>query len=229
MQENTMTEKNVKRLPREGKSDLHIEEDAPLDWFEALYSGSNTKGDGVPWANMKTHPIFASWLEKNPLAGEGKKALVVGCGLGDDAIELEALGFEVTAFDVSDSAIALCKKRFSESGANFVQANLFEPPVEWAGHFDFVLEIYTVQAVPPSYEEKAIGNIARFVALGGQLLVIAEVGEGERSFEKGPPWLLTPGHVDAFAAHNLKVLEKRIGDGEMEAGQSYITTFSKEG
>jgi hypothetical protein len=28
-------------------------------------------------------------------------------------------------------------------------ADLFNPPSEWKHHFDFVLEIYTIQALPP--------------------------------------------------------------------------------
>jgi len=92
-----------------------IQENQPSDWFEPLYAGSNTDGDGVPWANMETHPSFGRWLTQNPLAGDGKLALVVGCGMGDDAIELESLGFQVTAFDVSETAIKLCKERFPQS------------------------------------------------------------------------------------------------------------------
>ena len=43
-----------------------------------------------------------------------------GCGMGDDAIELERLGFVVTAFDVSHTAIKLCKERFPQSKVSFV-------------------------------------------------------------------------------------------------------------
>ena len=82
-----------------------IDENKPTDWFEPLYAGSNTDGEGVPWANMGIHPAFDGWLKDHPLDGAGKRALVVGCGMGDDAIELEKRGFAVTAFDVADSAI----------------------------------------------------------------------------------------------------------------------------
>ena len=129
---------------------------SPLGWFDELYSASDTGGEGVPWASMETHPLFAAWLERRRLDGKNKSALVVGCGMGDDAIELESFGFDVTAFDVSDAAIGYCKKRFPDSEVNFVQANLFSPPSDWTGKFDFVLEIYTVQAVPPAYERTAI-------------------------------------------------------------------------
>lgn len=131
------------------RSKMGVAEEKPNDWFETLYSNSNESGEGVPWANMSPHPIFKDWLDQNKNCGEGKTALVIGCGMGDDAIALEQNGFSVTAFDVSESAIELCKKRFPHSEVNFVQADLIEGIPEWQGQFDFVLEIYTIQALPP--------------------------------------------------------------------------------
>jgi len=222
-----MTNDKVKTISIDGKRDLHIREDEPLGWFEDLYAASDTEGDGVPWASMETHRSFAEWLGTHHLDGKEKSALVVGCGMGDDALELESRGFDVTAFDVSDSAINYCKERFPDSGVGFVQADLFDPPTKWAENFDFVLEIYTVQAVPPAYEAKAIRNIAGFVAPGGLLLVIAEVGTGERSFEKGPPWLLTPEHVESFVSHDLRVVDRHVSQRGDDGGTSYTTTFER--
>lgn len=223
-----MSTGKVKKIPIGGKVDLYIREGEPLDWFEDLYSASDTNGEGVPWASMETHPSFAAWLETHHLESEKRSALVVGCGMGDDAIELELRGFEVTAFDVSDSAIRYCKERFPDSRVNFVQADLFDPPAEWAGSFDFVLEIYTVQAVPPVYESTAIRNIAGCVAPGGRALVVAEVGAGERSFEQGPPWLLTPEHVESFVSHDLNIEERHVGSTDENGMTSYITVFTRQ-
>ena len=203
-----------------------IREDRPSDWFEPLYSGSNTDGEGVPWANMKTHPSFTVWLSRNPLNGVGKSALVVGCGMGDDAIELEHLGFHVTAFDVSETAIKYCKERFSHSKVAFEQADLMEFQFQWRQKFDFVLEIYTMQSLPPKYENELIENISNFVAPGGQLLVIADVDRNERSFENGPPWLLTPEHIDSFVSCGLRVQRKVVEKQPLnDSVDIYVTTF----
>lgn len=206
-----------------------IQENQPSDWFEPLYSNSNTNGEGVPWANMETYPSFASWLNQYPLKGDGKLALVVGCGMGDDAIELESLGFQVTAFDVSETAIKLCKERFPLSKVDFVHADLFENQSQWLRKFDFVLEIYTVQALPPKYEKEIIQNISEFVAAEGQLIVIAEVGNEERSFENGPPWVLTPQHIDSFETCGLRVVDKYLekDSSSNDAISTYVTTFKQ--
>lgn len=207
---------------------LSIQEDQPSNWFEPLYSGSDKDGGGVPWANMKTHPSFANWLSQNPQDGDGKLALVVGCGMGDDAIELESLGYHVTAFDVSATAIEYCKERFPHSNVDFEQSDLLADQTQWLRKFDFVLEIFTIQALPPKYEKELIQNISNFVASGGQLLVIADVGREERSFESGPPWLLTPEHIDSFVSCGLRVQGKVVEKNPLNDSEGiYVTTFNR--
>jgi SAM-dependent methyltransferase len=222
-----MTTDKTTKVPIEGKEEIQIQESRPSAWFEELYSAADNQGGGVPWANMQTHPIFSGWLADDPLDGKGNSALVVGCGFGDDAIELESLGYDVTSFDVSNTAIEYCAERFPESHVKFVQADLFDPHPEWAGKFHFVLEIYTVQAIPPAYEEEVIQKIAEFVAPGGQLLVIAEVGDQERTFENGPPWLLTPQHVGSFVRTGFEVSRQHIGETDENGMTSYVTTFKR--
>jgi len=216
-------------MKNENKGTYAVQEDNPTDWFEPLYAESTNDGEGVPWANMTTHPSFRRWLNNNPLSGSKKLALVVGCGMGDDAIELERLGFEVTAFDVSETAIRYCKERFPDATVNFIQANLLHEQKYWQRKFDFVLEIYTVQALPPKYEAELIQNISSFIAPSGQLLVIAEVSNKERLFENGPPWLLTPQHIDSFVSCGINLNNTVIeqGDSKPRGMGTYVTLFSR--
>jgi len=207
---------------------LGVNENKPNDWFETLYSTSNEKGEGVPWANMNPHPVFLKWLENNSITSKGKTALVVGCGLGDDAIKLEKIGFQVTAFDVSNNAIELCKKRFPESSVNFVQADLLKGIPSWFQKFDFVLEIFTIQALPPKYENTLIENISNFVALSGQVMIITEVQKAPRVFEVGPPWLLNNNYFESFKNHELtKVFHSK--DFKAEIGdECHLTIFKRK-
>lgn len=205
---------------------FQADEEKPTEWFDPIYSQSNLAGSGVPWAHMQTHPDFQEWLDKNPISGHGKKAIVVGCGMGDDAITLEKLGFQTTAFDVSDAAIALCKKRFPNSKVEFVSADLFQLPADWLHRFDFVLEIYTIQALPPKYETLAVQSISSLAKPSGQLVVIARVSSQERDFAKGPPWLLTPDHIEAFEKEHCQ-LSQCFKKNNENGSQQYTSTFSK--
>lgn len=205
-----------------------ITEDQPTDWFEPLYSNATKDGAGVPWANMATHPAFAKWLTEFPLDGTNETALVVGCGMGDDAIELEALGFQVTAFDVSKTAIDFCNERFPNSKTDFIAADLLQDQPQWQDKFDFVLEIYTVQALPPKFEGQLIKAISNFVAPGGQLLVVAETSAGPRDFENGPPWLLTRDHIEKFESNGLDATATTADVRSSEFGEAlFVTTFHR--
>ncbi len=202
-------------------------EDQPTAWFEELYRAADRRGAGVPWANMETHPDFRDWLRDNPLDGRGRRAVVVGCGMGDDALALEGRGFDVTAFDVSPTAIGYCRERFPGAGTEFVVADLFARDPRWRRRFDFVLEIYTVQSLPPRCEQQAIAAIADLLAPGGQLLAIALVDAGPRHFEAGPPWLLTPGHRAAFEAQGLRIAAHLERPRPGKDSETYVTLFER--
>ncbi len=200
----------------------------PTEWFEPLYRDAGESGAGPSWAHMETQPSFKAWLDQKDLKGGDRSALVVGCGMGDDAIELSSRGFKVTAFDVSKSAIAHCNRRFPDSDVTFLQGDLFAENAGWAGRFDFVLEIYTIQALPPRYEDEVIGRIADYVAEDGQLLVVAIVGSEERSFESGPPWALTPDHIQTFQRRGLTVVDRIIREKASKKGDDvWITAFQR--
>lgn len=180
----------------------HLQAGDPLGWFEELYREAKGRPAIIPWGDMKPNPNVFTWLDRNPQA-RGAKALKIGCGLGDDAEELAGRGFETTAFDISESAIAWCGSRFPESPVSYVVADLFRAPAAWKGRFDFVLESYTLQVLPPHLRAEAVRCIASFVARGGLLLAVArgrEPGEPEGSM----PWPLTKGEMALFAAQGLE-------------------------
>jgi SAM-dependent methyltransferase len=171
-------------------------------WFDALYQHAQGNSGAIPWADLCVNPNLATWLEKQPLSGLGKRALVVGCGLGDDAEELAELGFRVTAFDVSATAIDWCRRRFPQSRVDYLAADLLHPPDAWRAAFDFVFEAYTLQVLPPEVRGPAIRSIADFLAHAGTLLVIARGRES--SDEPGTmPWPLLKSDLAGFSQHGL--------------------------
>jgi SAM-dependent methyltransferase len=176
----------------------------PLGWFEALYQEAE-RGDGtVPWADQEPNPRLIEFWKAHPLETAGKRALVVGSGFGDDAEQLAAWGFKTTGFDISKTAIEATKKRYPETGVEYVVANLVQPSAGWLRAFDFVLEIYTVQALPANLRPGPIEKIAQFVAPGGRLLVIARGRAEDEPEGQGPPWPLTRGEIDGFRRAGLE-------------------------
>jgi pimeloyl-ACP methyl ester carboxylesterase/SAM-dependent methyltransferase len=179
-----------------------LAEGEPAAWFDRIYAAARAGEVDMPWDRAVPQPLLAAWAERAPAvaAPAGRRALVVGCGLGGDAEFAASLGFETVAFDVSDTAVALARHRFPDSTVEYRVADLLDPPAEWSGAFDVVLEIHTVQALPRDVRARAIRNVTDLVAPGGTLLVIAFAGDTEH---EGPPWPLSRAEVDSFAADRL--------------------------
>ena len=158
-------------------------------WFEQLYAGAGGDTSVIPWADQAPNPHLLTWLNKRDTKPTGR-ALVVGCGLGDDAEELAKRGLTVTAFDIAPSAIAWCKNRFPKSGVEYLVADLLHPPNPWRGSFDFVFEAYTLQAMPPELRPRAMTSLRSVLRAAGELLVICR----GRLNDEPPgelPWPLT--------------------------------------
>ena len=170
---------NLISLSKEAAAD-----DQPLRWFEELYSRAERNSMMIPWATLEANPIMLKWLESRNSSG---KALVVGCGLGDDAIGLEKLGWEVTAFDISSACVNWCKERFPNSNVDWRVADLLNPPEEWLGNFDLVVEIHILQAIPDGgIRETGANTLSKLLNKAGHLLCIGRLDDG-REFEMSPP------------------------------------------
>jgi SAM-dependent methyltransferase len=177
--------------------------DDPTGWFERLYVRADAGDAVVPWARDEPNRLLVAWTDVHGLSGAGRRALVVGSGLGDDAEHIAGLGFDTVAFDIAPTAIASARRRFPDTAVEYVVADLLDPPAAWRGHFDFVLESITVQALPPSLHPAAIAGVAGMVAPGGTLLVISAARE-QGELVHGPPWPLTRAEIGAFGESGLE-------------------------
>jgi len=177
----------------------------PTGWFEALYKEAEDGKSILPWADRGANSGLIEFWSAKPQTTDGKKALVIACGLGDDAEQLAEWGFETTAFDISETAIRIATKRFPKSEVKFNVADLFQPPPEWERRFDFVFEANTVQALPANIRVQAIQRIAAFVRPGGKLLVIVRGREAEEP-EGQMPWPLTRAELGEFVRAGLTEL-----------------------
>lgn len=176
-------------------------------WFDVLYSQANKDASQVPWAKLTAHPYLQDWLNDQIIQGQGKSALVIGCGLGDDAETLADLGFQVTAFDISPTAIAWAKERFPDSPVNYVVADLLALNPDWQGKFDFVFECRNIQALPLNIREKVINAITPLVAPGGTLLVITRIRDFDAQPD-GPPWPLSEKELAQFKEFGLSEISR---------------------
>jgi SAM-dependent methyltransferase len=179
-------------------------------WFEQLYAAGASGRVPMPWSRRDAHPLFVDWAQHRALRGEGRRAVVVGCGLGADAEYTARLGFDTTGFDISATAIRLAGQRFPHTTVDYQVADLLALPSAWRHAFDLVVEIITVQALPDPPRRQAIETIAGLVAADGTLLVLAAAHDPDLPVSPVPPWPLRQDEIDAFATDGLTAVRVEL-------------------
>ena len=178
-------------------SDAASDRGAPLDWFEDLYDFAGKDPTFIPWSKGEPHPFLVDWMDKH--AGQEGTALVVGCGLGEDAVYLAEKGWTVTAFDLSESAIHWAQELHANQTISWEVGDLLEPNPTWIGKFDLVLEVHILQAIPEIFRIPASQNLAPFVRQGGQLICIGRMENPLNTIEvDGPPWPLEQSFIESI-------------------------------
>ncbi|MEN8446367.1 MAG: class I SAM-dependent methyltransferase [Cyanobacteria bacterium J06555_13] len=200
-------------------------------WFDSLYTNAGEDVTKVPWAMPGALPALKNWLNtseaiRNKSTAIKSTAVVVGCGLGDDAEAIAQAGYSVTAFDVSPQAIAWAKKRFPHTTVNYVAADLFNLPEAWKSSFDLAFDFRTIQALPISLRTDCIKNIANLGKSGGTVLIATYLrGEGQNPGEN-PPWPLSEQELAHFETLGLeKVREERSVKKESRFSNRTLTQY----
>lgn len=175
---------------------LDIERARLAAQFEEIYQEARGDASGVPWADGRANPALVSWLncEAAGRVRPGARAVVVGCGLGDDVVELISRGYDASGFDISPTAIEWARRRFPQHAESFFPGDLLALPSRLRHRFDLVVEAYTIQSAAPALREPLARAVMQLACPRGLIVAIARGRDEDELLERvqGPPWPLTP-------------------------------------
>lgn len=140
------------------------------DQMEKIYK--NMAIDDIPW-NFKTPPdVLENLVRTGKIAP--CKTIDLGCGTGNYAIYLAGEGFDVTAVDISSSAIKIAKNNASQKGidCNFIVADILGDLKQIQSTFNFAYDWELLHHIFPSDREKYIRDVYRLLNPGGQYLSV---------------------------------------------------------
>lgn len=176
--------------------------------FEEFYK--NTPVEEIPW--YKITPKFLRDLVEG---GKIKpcKTLSLGCGLGTNEVYLAKKGFEVTALDVSNTAIELAKERAKEKGLEieFIIQDVSDLSVLGNKKFDFILEWALIHCMPKESHYRLAEEVSKHSEKGALLV--------QRSFSTRDPKSkagISKSHLKGINHHYGKEdIEKLYSDWEI--------------
>ena len=191
-------------------------------WFENLYKQNENSHENIPWARQDVNPLLQTYLDtKNSHKGE---ALVIGCGIGDDAYALANAGYKVLAIDISQTALSIAQKRCPHTNITYKKQDIFEMPEHYLEHFDFIFEAFTIQSLPREFRSKMIAAVSDSLKKEGELLVVAhkkELNDG------GPPWPLTQIEIGYFQEHLKEISFELVKDASHISNTKFRVLYKK--
>lgn len=203
----------------------YLDKGEPLLWFDKLYQESKDDYTKIPWADLAPNPNLVEWIANNDIEKLGCNCLVIGCGLGDDSEYLSKLGLKVDSFDISETAIEICKKRFTDSNVNYFIDDITQFSLE--EKYDFIFEAYTLQVLPPLQRDKAIKKLQTLLKKDGHILIICR-GRDEAESIGEMPWPLTVRDLE-YLNVNLKsvAFEDFLDKNENPAARRFRLLYKK--
>ena len=132
----------------------------------------------------------------------GNKILDLGCGSGDHSIYFKERGFDVTAIDLSEEMIRLCKEKGLNAFVKDIEDLDFEDK-----SFDGIWAVTSLLHIPKSKLHKVIKKLNHILKDGGVLYVCVKEGEGEKMIKD------KSGNTSRFFAfYNEEEIKKLFGD-----------------
>jgi hypothetical protein len=206
----------------------HLGAGRPTGWFEPLYAAADGRADEVPWGGADPHPYVTDWLADPVVAPPGRRAVVVGGGLGGDALATHEHGYDVTVFDVAPSAVAWSRRRLP-AAVDVRVADLLDLGDALVGAFDLVVEVRTVQSLPGVVRDAAMHAVASLAAPGGVVLVVTLLATSAETAATwtGPPWAQAPSELAAYRAGGLERVALEHPDPAGEPAVEVRVTFHR--
>ena len=154
----------------------------PDDPFDGRQPTSHERMTGLPWDASYLRDEPAPWDLGHPqpaivrLASEGGFAgavLDAGCGTGENALHVAALGLSVLGVDVAETALAIARKKAADRGiaAEFATADAFH--LDRLGRmFETVLDCGLFHAFDAGEQPAYVASLASVTKHDGTLYVL---------------------------------------------------------
>ncbi|MHA2390503.1 MAG: class I SAM-dependent methyltransferase [Promethearchaeota archaeon] len=127
----------------------------------------------IPWVYETPPAILIELVEKHII--KPCKTIEFGCGIGNYAIYLAKMGFEVTGVDISKTAIEIAKENAVKQNVvcDFRVADVVGDLRGIKEKFDFAYDWELLHHIFPEKREKFMRNVQNLLNQGGKYLTVS--------------------------------------------------------
>lgn len=138
----------------------------------------------------KEQAVILDKLFSDELFGKSARILDCACGIGTQAIGLAALGYNVTASDLSEVALCEAKRRAAQNGVSirFENADFCKLEETFSEKFDIVIAMDNAlpHMMTKAELDRAIKSITDRIVPGG--IFVASIRDYDLLLEEKPPY-----------------------------------------
>jgi len=135
--------------------------DKAIHFWESRFQANST-----PWERGHINPAFAAWRASGEFSP--CRVLVPGAGRSPEPAEMLAEGFDVTALDLAESAVAFQAERLGAERAVLGDVTRWMPDAP----FDVIYDQTCLCALPPKLWPAYEAQMRRWLIPGGRLFVL---------------------------------------------------------
>lgn len=144
--------------------------DYPYDSWEQVYQQSGMHE--LPWDTAEAHPLLIE-LFKDHHAKPGARALDLGCGTGASSRLLAQIGYEVDAWDMSETAIDRAGMLSKNGGGSirYFAGNAIKCALNTPDSYDLVLDFLFLHHIQDEDIKAYFTGVQNSVRAGGHYVV----------------------------------------------------------
>lgn len=162
-----------------------------------LYANEASVGS-LPWYNKDLDNDLKEHLRTMNIT-KGR-FLDLGTGPATQAIKLFKLGFQVTATDISENAIARAKRM--SKGIGFIVDDILESKLE-EGSFDYIFDRGCFHVLEPSSRQRYVNQVSRILRDGGLLLL--KTFSAKEPSRGGGPYRFSIDEIDLISTERFVI------------------------
>lgn len=162
-----------------------------------------------PWESERPDPLLTRLLDEHGPTGPAR-AIDLGCGSGDMAIELASRGFSTVGVDWSERAITRARERAVEAGVtvDFAVGDVTKLE-EITGPFDLIVDRLVFMQMPGRRAKRAYAATIRRLSTPGTRVLMHQVVLAESPGFPSRAWFAKRASVSVLTSGDV---ERHFGD-----------------